>query len=186
MALFTNILLDLALKSVAKKWHFISRFCNISKKKFLEALKLVLKLTPNHLIKDFLNLFNSLHPKLLQFTLEYGGERLNFLDITIINANSKLEFNIFHKPTFPGRYLSFLSLYPLSQKRAVIMNCVDRVFLLSHPKYSLINLRLKSLFKRKTLKQSEKSNHMINDKEKISWFTIPFLPVIKKILTSFN
>lgn len=96
------------------------------------------------------------------------------------------------------------------------MNCVDRVFLLSHPKYDkenlkriirtfldndypvkfiiyifdTINLRLKSLFKRKTLKQSEKSNHMTNDKEKISWFTIPFLPVIyekfKKITKDLN
>ncbi|KYM90889.1 hypothetical protein ALC53_01655 [Atta colombica] len=68
---------------------------------------------PNHLINEFLNSFNS-YPR--QFTLEVEGERLNFLDVTIINSN-----------------------YPLSQKKGVL-NMVDRAFLLSHPKYHEDNL----------------------------------------------
>jgi len=35
---------------------------------------------PRHKINEFLNTFNSLHPK-LQFTLEIGGNKLNFLDV---------------------------------------------------------------------------------------------------------
>jgi len=90
---------------------------------------------PNHVIKEFLEVFNSFHSR-LQFTLEVGCDRLNFLDVTIIKAmKGKLEFNIYHKLTFSGRYLSFLCLQPLSQKKGVLMKMVDRTFLLSHPKY---------------------------------------------------
>jgi len=63
---------------------------------------------PRHKINEFLNTFNSLHPK-LQFTLEIGGKKLNFLDVTLINNKWKLEFDWYKKPTFSGRTLNFLS-----------------------------------------------------------------------------
>ncbi|KYN22890.1 hypothetical protein ALC57_04673 [Trachymyrmex cornetzi] len=122
--------------------------------------------------------FNSFHPR-LQFTLEVGSDRLNFLDVTIINMNGKLEFNIYIKYTsiqvnFLREVSQFFYLFTLFQKRSVLMNMVDRAFLLSHPKYhtdnfkfiiktfldnnyplnfifDTINLRLRSLLKRKTL-----------------------------------
>ncbi|KYN22113.1 hypothetical protein ALC57_05496, partial [Trachymyrmex cornetzi] len=101
---------------------------------------------------------------------------------------------------FSGRYLSFLSLHPLSQKRGVLMSMVDRAFLLSHPRYhrdnfnyiirtfldndypidfifDTINLRLRSLFKRRTLRQTDKPK---TDTSTSSWFTIPFLPCVYK------
>ena len=86
---------------------------------------------PNHLIEEFLGVFNFFHSR-LQFTLEVGCNRLNFLDVTIIKANEKLEFNIYHNLTFSGGYLSFC-LFILFHKRGVLM--VDRIFLLFHPKY---------------------------------------------------
>jgi len=61
---------------------------------------------PNYLIEEFLRVFNSFHSR-LQFTLEVGCGRLNFLDVMIIKANGKLEFNIYHKLTFSGTYLNF-------------------------------------------------------------------------------
>ncbi|KYQ58872.1 hypothetical protein ALC60_02120, partial [Trachymyrmex zeteki] len=67
-------------------------------------------------------------------------KKLNFLNVTIINNNETLEFNVYHKPTFSGRYLNFMSLHPLSQKRDVLVGAVDRAFLLSHPKYHKENL----------------------------------------------
>jgi len=39
-------------------------------------------------------------------------DRLNFLDITLIINNNKIEFDWYHKLTFSGRYLNFLSHYP--------------------------------------------------------------------------
>jgi len=47
---------------------------------------------PRHKINEFLSTFNSLHPR-LQFTLEIGGNKLNFLDVTLINNKGKLEFD---------------------------------------------------------------------------------------------
>jgi len=47
---------------------------------------------PRHKINEFLNTFNSLHPR-LQFTLEIGGNKLNFLAVTLINNKRKLEFD---------------------------------------------------------------------------------------------
>jgi len=84
--------------------------------------------------KELLNSFNSLHPR-MQFTIEIGGNRLNFLDAMIINNNNLIEFDWYMKPTFSGRILSFLSDHPLTQERGVIMNMTDRAFLLSHPKF---------------------------------------------------
>jgi len=67
--------------------------------------------------KNVLEAFNSLHPR-LQFTIENGGEKLNFLDVTIINNKGSLEFDIYRKPTFSGRFLSYFSRHPCSQKEA--------------------------------------------------------------------
>jgi len=46
---------------------------------------------PRHKEEDVLDAFNSFHPR-LQFTIEKGGNNLNFLDVMIINNNNVLEF----------------------------------------------------------------------------------------------
>jgi len=142
-----------------------------------------------------LDTFNSFHPR-LQFTLERGGNFLNFLDVTIIKNNNNLEFDFYTKPTFSGRFLSYMSQHSISQKRGVIMSAIDRVFLLSHPKYhqknfnfvietfldngyplqfifDTIRIRLNNLFKKRTKKQN--LNNTKDDGYKY-WFLIPFIP----------
>jgi len=94
---------------------------------------------------NFFNTFNSLHPR-LQFTLEIGDNKLNFLDVTLINNKGKLEFDLYKKPTFSGRTLNFLSHYPTSQKRGVIINMIDTIFLLLHPKFYERNLNFIETF----------------------------------------
>jgi len=112
----------------------------------------------------------------MQFTIEIGGNRLNFLDAMIINNNNVLEFDWYMKPTFSGWLLSFLSNHPFTQRRGVIMNMIDRLFLLSHPKFhqksfnfiidtllsndypfqyifDTISIGLKTLFKKRTKKE---------------------------------
>jgi len=81
---------------------------------------------PSNSIDDILDIFNSFHSR-LQFTLEIEGKKLNFLDI-IMTINNNIKFDWFHKPTFSGRYLNFLSQHPLSQKRGTIIN----MFFFSH------------------------------------------------------
>jgi len=96
--------------------------------------------------------------------------------VTLINNKGKLEFDWYKKPTFSGRTLNFLSHHPISQKRGVIINMIDRIFILSHPKFHERNLnfiietfmnnkyplqfifnaiqtRLKSFFNKRTKKQ---------------------------------
>jgi len=147
-------------------------------------------------------IFNSLHNR-LQFTLEKGGNKLDFLDVTIINSEGTIEFDWYRKPTFSGRVLNFLSQHPITQKRGIIISMIDRAFLLSHPKYHEKNLkfiietfinnnyplqfifdttymRLKSLFKRRTKKQSLEGS---DKRKKNCWFLIPY---IKKVSDKFK
>jgi len=152
-----------------------------------------------------LNIFNSFHPR-LQFTMEIGGKRLDFLDVTIINNNDKIEFDWFHKSTFSGRYLNFLSAHPLSQKRGALMGTIDRAFLLAHPKYheknlrfiidtfksndypvefifNVINSRLRTLIKGRTNTPISRADD--NKEEKIQWFTVPYFPNISEKFSNF-
>jgi len=96
---------------------------------------------PPHLINKTVDEFNFLHQR-LKFTIELGGKKLNFLDTTVIKNGNKLEFDWFHKPTFSGRFLGYMSVYPISQKRGVITNMMDKVFRISHPKFYEKNLNL--------------------------------------------
>jgi len=86
------------------------------------------------------------------------------------------------KPTFSGRILNLLSQHPISQKKGVLISMIDRAFLLSHPKYQeknlefiietfinndyplkfifdTINMRLKSIFKKRTKKLAEEGSN---------------------------
>jgi len=134
---------------------------------------------------------------------------LNFLDITLIKNNNKIEFDWFYKPTFSGRYLNFLSLYSITQKRGSLMSMIDRALLLSHPRYhkkninfiintflqndyplhfifDTINLRLKTFVnKRNNTHTNEENNNNISNENhsniiKINWFTIPHFPNISE------
>jgi len=153
----------------------------------------ILLAAPSDIVNDIVNTFNSFHPR-LQFTLEVGGDSLNFLDVTIVKLNGDLEFDWFHKPTFSGRYLNYNSQHALSQKKGTIIGMVDRTFILSHPKYhqknlnliieilrlndyplklifDTINTRLKYLISEHTRIHS--NSRVTNTQSR--WFTVPFI-----------
>ena len=93
-------------------------------------------------IDKILQIFNSYHPK-LKFTHEIEvNKRLNFLDVTLINFKNKIFTDWYQKPTCTYRTLNFNSNHPISLKRNIIFNLVDRCINLSHPKYHLKNLKL--------------------------------------------
>jgi len=73
----------------------------------------------------------------LQFIIEFEGDKLDFLDVTNIRSNKKLEFNWFHKPIFSGRYNSKLLLSASFRSEA---RHSHRALLLSHPRYHEKNL----------------------------------------------
>ncbi|XP_071647576.1 uncharacterized protein [Temnothorax longispinosus] len=64
-----------------------------------------------------LEVFNSFHPR-LQFTMEVGVDgRLNFLEITMIRTENRLQFDWFHKSTFSGKYLNFCPSIPIARRK---------------------------------------------------------------------
>ncbi|KYN42381.1 hypothetical protein ALC56_03195 [Trachymyrmex septentrionalis] len=62
--------------------------------------------------------------------LSPSDDKLNFLDVTLINNNNEIEFDWYHKLTFLKRYLNFVSYHPISQKRNTIASLVDKIHFL--------------------------------------------------------
>jgi len=89
---------------------------------------------PYSCLKDLLQQFNSFHPR-LKFTMEIGGDTLNFLDLSLIKKDDGLIFNWFHKPTFSGRFLNYISQHPFTHKKGTIIGLIDKVMMLSHPSF---------------------------------------------------
>jgi len=187
------IIADLVLRDIESR---AINILNIPLPIYFRYVDDILLAAPSDSVNDIVNTFNSFHPR-LQFTLEVGGGNLNFLDVTIVNFNGKLEFDWFHKSTFSGRYLNYNFQHALSQKRGTIIGMVDRTFILSHPKYhqknlkliveilrlndyplklifDTINSRLKYLISDHTQIQS---NNRVSNKPN-QWFIIPFISAL--------
>jgi len=114
----------------------------------------------------------------LQFTVELENKgSLNFLDLFLIVSGDTLVLDWYVKDTCSGRYLSYYSSHPLCHKIGMIYSLVDKAMLLSHPifhqknlKYVIgvlidnvsldsmftkINIRMRELIRRKTIKKLE-------------------------------
>jgi len=144
---------------------------------------------PTSKIEMVIATFNSIHPS-LQFTSEIGRKTINFLDTTIMIRNNRILFDWFHKSIFSARYLNYLSQHPLSQKKGTIIELIDRIFLLSHPKFhqknfafiirvllendyplgfifNAIESRIKSLINGKTIQQNNNKYYEPSNNKKI-------------------
>ena len=81
-------------------------------------------------LKLCLDRLNTICPS-LQFTLEIGGQQINFLDLTISlkeyqNVLSP-SFNIFRKSTFTGVAIHSSSLHPRAHKAAAVTSAIHRM-----------------------------------------------------------
>jgi len=122
-----------------------------------------------------------------------------------------IKIDWFHKKTFSGRFLSYLSNHPLCQKTGTIYNLIDRAILLSHPDFhekniknciklllengyplnlifQKINERLKKLFNKKSTIDFNKNiathNSDTTDSVTKKFFIIPYIRNISEITTS--
>jgi len=98
-------------------------------------------IAPHNSLDELLHKFNSFHTR-LKFTMEVGDRELNFLEVKIINRDGGMIFDWYHKPTFSGRFLNFWSQHPITHKKGVICNLIDKVLNLSHPDFQQRNLTL--------------------------------------------
>jgi len=57
------------------------------------------------------------------------------LDTKIVINDHKITFDLYKKPTSSGRYLNLYSHHPMAHKRGIIFGMVDKIILLSHPRF---------------------------------------------------
>jgi len=195
------VIADIVMQDLEKKvletFNFNIPFCY----RYIDDLVMAV---PTSKIELVIETFNSIHQS-LQFTTEIGHKTINFLDTTIIIKNNRILFDWFHKPTFSGRYLNYLSQHLLSQKKGTIIGLVDRIFLFSHFAefhqknfaftikvlletdyplgliFNTIGSKIKSLINGKTIQQNNNKDNEPNNKK--IWFTVPY---IKSILDKFK
>jgi len=164
----------------------------------------ILLAAPFDHLNEILETFNSFHNR-LQFTLEIGiNNRINFLDVTIILDDQKILFDRYEKPTNTGRYINYYSQHPVSQKKSIVYGLIDRILLLSHPKFheknlvhaintllnncfplpfifATINTRIKMLIYNNN-NNKKNFNNQCSQKIQKNFFTIPY---VKSISESF-
>ena len=124
-------------------------------------------------LQTFLDTFNSFHNR-LQFTYEIEEDScLNFLDTWVIRSNNKLITNWYHKPSWSGRYINFISAHPMQHKVGLIKGLIDRAVLLADPEFRPANL----LLVKDTLKRNSYPGEMISAiiRERIFEIYHPFI-----------
>jgi len=83
------IIADLVLRDIESR---AINALNVTLPIYFRYVDDILLAAPSDSVNDIVNTFNSFHPR-LQFTLEVGGDKLNFLDVTIVKLNGNLEFD---------------------------------------------------------------------------------------------
>ncbi|XP_044757744.1 uncharacterized protein LOC123315905 [Coccinella septempunctata] len=92
-------------------------------------------ITSEQQVQEILAHLSGFHNK-IQFTIEKEkNNSINFLDITIIRNNNKLETKLYRKPTNTDWILDYNSAHSERQKRAIITNYIDRAIKVASPRY---------------------------------------------------
>ena len=74
----------------------------------------------------FFNYINRQHPN-IKFTFEKeSNNQLSFLDILITKSSNNCLTSVFHKKTYTGLLMNFLSFSPLNYKAGLVRTLVDR------------------------------------------------------------
>ncbi|XP_071642143.1 uncharacterized protein [Temnothorax longispinosus] len=193
---------DIVMQDLENKALTILRYTPSFFNRYVDDIALA---APSALLQHTLDVFNSFHPR-LQFTMEVGeGDTLNFLEVTMILKHNRLTFDWFHKPTFSGRYLNFMSQHPTCQKRGTVIGLIDRVFRLSHPSFHAKNFGLvieillnngypldfvfRVLHERLKLLvnyRKDGGNDNMTEKEITPFFTIPYVPKITEQFSNIS
>lgn len=102
----------------------------------------IFTIIPKNKVEHMLTVFNNYHEK-LKFTYEMEVDNsISFLDVKVTRVEEKLKTNWYRKPTYSGRLLHYHSNNPISQKKAIVYNLVDKAVLLSDPTYHSENINI--------------------------------------------
>ena len=67
---------------------------------------------------EFLNYINEAHDT-IKFTWDWSRERINYLDVQVINNNGRIETDLYIKPTDKHQYLYHTSCHPRMCKESI-------------------------------------------------------------------
>lgn len=181
-----NIILDTLLDDAIKELNAK----NIQIKfltKYVDDLFAVIKKADEEIILDTLNAY---HNK-IKFTVEKEKDgTLPYLDMMIINDNSKIITNWYAKPTSSGRMINFYSTQPLQMKLNTGKSFIKKVVQLSHKNYLQQNLeKIRNILSMnnypsyitndlidKVLKNDANRNTCQEEKEKRNFYSVPYIP----------
>ncbi|KAG5329647.1 SETMR methyltransferase, partial [Acromyrmex charruanus] len=161
--LFTNVLIDLVLEGIERRWHLIEKKTNIPKRKFFKALELTGESYT----------FNSFHSR-LKFTTEIDEDKLDFLDVSLIRKGNSLIQNWYYKPIVLS--LSH-SIYHQKNFELIIKILLNNGYPLKLIFFEIKN-RLLTKFNARIihLRIRQRTIMKINHK----FFTIPFIPFLSE------
>ena len=87
-------------------------------KRFIDDMILAVNCTGQQ-ARNFVRWLDTLDPS-LKFTFEWSNERINFLDVTLVMEDGKLETDRHVKPTNPQLFLHYTSNHPQSVFKAIV------------------------------------------------------------------
>ena len=136
-SLIAEVLMDRLERWVLRRWY---QFGNVILwYRYVDDVFCIWEGSDNNLQK-FQKVLHSFDDN-IQFTMEIGGHKINYLDLTISLSCDDLSdgllyptFSIYCKPTFSGVSIHGSSWHPVTQKLAVIRSAMNR--LLSFPPHS--------------------------------------------------
>ena len=77
----------------------------------------------------------------LKFTYEIeNNKKINFLDVSLVKENGNIITDWYYKPMSSNRILNYLSNHPLSLKKNIVFNLIDRAILLSDKRFHKRNI----------------------------------------------
>lgn len=151
-------------------------------------------------LQEFFLFINSLYPS-INFTLEVGGNSINFLDLSITLFEGKHEFEIFRKPTYTDITIDGSSYCPPSHKHAAFLHMIHRLVSIplkpeafqkevdtikliaetNHVKLNIDKIIRKKLVSR-TLDAT--TTHLRDtSRKKDTWIRLPYLGKLSSLLT---
>ncbi|XP_018908846.2 uncharacterized protein [Bemisia tabaci] len=148
--------------------------------------------------EQFVKELNNLHPK-IKFKLEFGGKKLNYLDLTIQIKNNKLKFSIYRKPCYTDAIIPENSYHSWQQKMAGFHSFLNRLINipLSKQDYNkelntILEIAinngykkediLKILMKKKSKRIDQRLYNKVPDRNK-KWISIPYVEKLSQSIT---
>ncbi|XP_037034410.1 uncharacterized protein LOC119073205 [Bradysia coprophila] len=134
-SVFADLILEILEEVVINKLGFKLPF-------FWRYVDDILTAVPEDKADQILKAFNDYNPH-VQFTIEKeSNQRISFLELVIIRDGCSIKLDLYHKPSWSGRYMNFESHLPLAYKKNTVALLTEKILVLSDPDFHEQNFQL--------------------------------------------